>query len=156
MKNMLTTKPRWVFLILAFLGLGLQTYADTEPNNTLATAENAAFGAKVTGSLNQAPLGDTDDNYLIVAPSDGNITIAADIGSGLNVNLYISDEAGGGAVGNYLTGGNSGSATKNCNATDALAVSINHTGSGGTYSFTARHVEITIRFNMPNCILSLV
>src|SRR5690606_10077378 len=116
MKKMFTTKPGWVFLILAFLGLSLQTFADNEPNNTLATAENAAFGSPVSGSLNQSPVGDHDDYYLIVAPSDGDITVTADMGAGLNAYIHIYDKSGDGNVQVYAAGGSTVSVTKNCMA----------------------------------------
>ncbi len=120
MKKMLTTKPRWVFLILAFCCIGLQSYADTEPNNDLATAEDATFGATVSGSLNQSPVGDLDDFYLIVAPSDGDITVSVDIGAGLNVYIHILDKTGAGDIFQYVSTGTSGSVTKNCMAADTF------------------------------------
>ena len=135
MKKMLTTKPRWVILILAFCCWGLQSYADTEPNNDVATAENATFGATVSGSLNQAPVGDADDYYLIVSPSDGDITVSANIGAGLGVYVYIYDKTGGGGISVYSNTG-SVEVTKNCMAADSFIVRIDHYSGAGTYSFT--------------------
>jgi len=135
MKKMLTTKPRWVLLILAFLGMSLQTYADTEPNNTPATAENAPFGSLVNGTLNQAPVGDLDDYYLIVAPSDGDITVTANIGGGLVVYVHIYDKTGAGNAQVYSSGATV-NITKYCMAADTFLVRIDHSSGAGSYSFT--------------------
>ncbi len=135
MKKMLTTKPGWVILILAFFCFGLQSYADTEPNNDLATAENAAFGVTVSGSLNQAPVGDLDDYYLIVAPSDGDITVSVDIGAGLAAYIVVYDKLGAGGVQLFASEGNTTSVTKYCMAADTFAVRIDHYQGAGSYSF---------------------
>ncbi len=117
--------------LLAFLGTA---WADTEPNNSIATAENATLGT-LTGAMNTG-LGDTEDYYRITLPDDGKVTINSSITSGdynVQVALYNSDGASLGAS----SVSTAASLTVDCVAEGVIYVRIfRWSGATATYSLT--------------------
>lgn len=89
--------------LLICLMVSSLAWADTEPNNSIATAEAASLGT-LAGTLGTAS--DLSDFYLINLPADGKLTATLTTVAPLQARVLIYNQDGGSSVfGGYVTGG---------------------------------------------------
>ncbi len=128
--------------MLAFLCLSLQTYADTEPNNDIASANPIVLNTLQTGDLFVNPSNDANDYYAITLPANGLVSVTGNFDSGLSGKIFIYS-----ASGSSLVGSADGSGVKaisaNCIATGMVYIRVYRSSGSGNYSFTATLDEPT-------------
>lgn len=84
----------WLLVFLGLIGLVNFSLAETEPNNTLDTANPIELTVSMPGSLNTNAPADTFDYYKVAVPSDGLLQIGVVPTKDLNVEILLIDTDG--------------------------------------------------------------
>src|SRR5690554_2705929 len=94
MKKMFINPSAWALLIVVFFGINLQIYADTEPNNDIASANPLALNTLQTGDLFVNPANDINDYYVVTLPGNGLVSVTGNFDAGLSGYIYIHSASG--------------------------------------------------------------
>jgi hypothetical protein len=140
MKKMFTTKPGWVMLILAFCLFGLQSFADTEPNDNIASANSLALNTIQNGDLFVNPANDADDYYELTLPANGSVMVSGNFSAGLTGRFYFYN-SNGTQVGLSSTGSGDIELSLNCLGEGTFYVRASRNSGSGSYTFTVTLTE---------------
>lgn len=123
----------WIILFSTTILSGTSAFADTEPNNSLAEANELDLNAVQTGDLFTNPANDTNDWYEISVPENGIITLSGSFGEDLTGYVYIYG-GNGAQLTSSLVQGTSFSISANCVGSGNVYIRLLRSSGSGTYS----------------------